>query len=341
MRDLVTVLMPAYNCANYIQESIDSILNQTFSDFKFLIIDDGSTDATKEVINSYPDPRIQFVNNPTNNGYIHCLNQGIEMISSKYIVRMDADDISLPQRLEKQIEFMEKNSNIAVCGCGKINFLDGHPETETEVFNITDSRELLFSSIFNTSIPHPSAIIRRSILSQNNIKYNEHYYYAEDKAMWLDLSKFGDLANLPEYLIKYRLHKNQVSTTKHLMQRNNSLEKTKLALNDYGIDLAQEEMDALHFICYPQCCTSLKDLYQVESLINKMIYFFKISNQFDIQFVENFLFNRLLMNVTWSTPIGLEIIGFIKGSKFLNLNMFDVKFFVKSILKRKTRGLFP
>ncbi|WP_143960709.1 glycosyltransferase family 2 protein [Litoribacter populi] len=341
MSEVVTVLMPVFNAANYIRESIESILSQTYKDFIFFIIDDGSTDETPEIIKSYADPRIIFQINPFNKGYIYCLNLGIERIDSKYIVRMDADDISLPDRLGKQVSFMETNPDVVVCGSGKINFLDGHPETETKVFNITDSTDLLFSSIFNTSIPHPSAIIRNSILKDHKIVYNEEYYYAEDKAMWLDLSKFGKLANHPDYLIKYRLHQNQVSTTKHTIQRRNSLAKTRLVLLDYGVQLQEEDLLPLQYICYPQCCNSLEELGDIERLILKFIETFKYHDGFQRKFVESFLLNRILTNVTWSTPIGLEIMGFINSSKYLKWEMFDTKFFLKSLLRRKTRGLFP
>ena len=341
MSELVTVLMPVFNAANYIRESVESILGQTFKDFAFVIIDDGSTDETPEIIKSYNDPRIIFQINPVNKGYIHCLNLGIEKIESKYIVRMDADDISMPDRLDKQVAFMESNPDVVVCGCGKINFLDGHPKTETEVFNIIDSTELLFSSLFNTSIPHPSAIIRNSVLRDHHILYDEEYYYAEDKAMWLDLSEFGKLANLPEYLIKYRLHQNQVSTTKHTIQRKNSLTKTRLALLDYGVDIKEEESLPLQYICYPQCCNSFEELIEIENLIENLISTFHNHDGFDREFVEGFLLNRLLINVTWSTPIGVKTMSFIKRSQFLTWNMFDARFFIKSILRRKTRGLFP
>ena len=111
-----TVLMPVYNAEKYVAEAIDSILNQTFNDFEFLIINDGSTDNSLDIIKSYDDPRITIINNETNLGLSHTLNKGIELARGEYIIRMDADDISLSIRLEKQIEFMDSNQHIGICG---------------------------------------------------------------------------------------------------------------------------------------------------------------------------------------------------------------------------------
>jgi len=112
----VTVLMPVYNGEKYLNEAIDSILGQTFKDFKFLIINDGSTDGTADILKSYKDSRIKVTNNEKNIGLTKSLNKGLKMAKSEYIARMDADDISLPTRLQKQVEFMDSHPKVGVCG---------------------------------------------------------------------------------------------------------------------------------------------------------------------------------------------------------------------------------
>ncbi|SVC41049.1 uncharacterized protein METZ01_LOCUS293903, partial [marine metagenome] len=109
---LITVLMPVYNGAKYLNEAIDSILNQTFQNFEFIIIDDGSTDDSVKIIKSYDDNRIRLVENRNNLGQSETLNKGLSLTRGKYIARMDQDDISMPERLKKQFEFMENNSDV-------------------------------------------------------------------------------------------------------------------------------------------------------------------------------------------------------------------------------------
>jgi glycosyltransferase involved in cell wall biosynthesis len=112
----ITVLMPVYNGEKYLREAIDSIFNQTFTDFEFLIVDDGSTDNSVEIINSYQNSRINLVKNDKNEGLVYTLNRGLSLAKGEYIARMDCDDISLPERLKKQIDFLDSNSEIAVVG---------------------------------------------------------------------------------------------------------------------------------------------------------------------------------------------------------------------------------
>ena len=112
----VTVLMPVYNARFYLSKAISSIINQTFKDFEFLIFNDGSTDNSADIIYSYNDRRIRFFNSEQNFGYVYHLNYGIEIAKGEYIARMDADDISFPTRLEKQVAFMDKNPEVGVCG---------------------------------------------------------------------------------------------------------------------------------------------------------------------------------------------------------------------------------
>jgi len=338
-KELVTVLMPAYNVSAYIRESIDSILAQTYTEFEFLIINDGSTDDTEEIILSYKDPRIIYIKNESNIGYIASLNKGIDHISSKYIVRMDADDLALPHRIEKQVAFMESRPDVAVCGSGKINFYSGKNKTETSTYTITDEKNLLFSSIFNTSIPHPSAILRNELLQKYALRYDPAYYFAEDKAMWLDMAEFGALANIEEPLIKYRIHLNQVSIKHNEVQRINSITKSRLILARYGVNLKDEELHPLRLICYPQICKNLSDLYEVELLVIKLTDILSKNDEFDPIFVSYFLQGRLYTLVSRATSLGLPLLRFIQNSKLSKYGQFDSRFYIKALLKKSTRGV--
>jgi glycosyltransferase involved in cell wall biosynthesis len=200
----LTVLMSAYNEENFIQEAINSMLSQTFTDFEFLIINDGSTDETPNILKSIQDPRITIINNAHNLGLSKSLKIGINQAKGKYIARMDADDISLPQRLEKQVEFLENNLDIGILGTYQIIF-----DHNNDFINIPQAPfldiEIRWFGLFGCSFAHPTVMIRKEILDQNKLNYDPCFNYAEDYDLWTRLLKFTRGANLSEPLLRYRL----------------------------------------------------------------------------------------------------------------------------------------
>ena len=213
---LITVLMPVYNGDKYLNEAIDSILNQTFSDFEFLIIDDGSTDQSIDQIMSYNDPRIQLIKNENNVGQSETLNKGLGLAKGKYIARMDQDDISMPERLKKQLDFMENNSDVDVCGSwlqlmGKY---DGILELETK------SEKIKMNLLTNENLAHPAVMIRKSTLVKYDLNYNPTFTISNDYDLWVRMFEYCSFANLPEPLLKFRMHDNQYS--KILWEQNNA-----------------------------------------------------------------------------------------------------------------------
>ena len=203
----VTVLMPVYNGEKYLREAIDSILNQTFTDFEFLIINDGSTDSSVEIINSYDDSRIRLIHNEKNLKLVASLNKGMDLARGKYIARMDCDDISLPDRIEKQVIFMDENPDIVVTGTWVENI-----DINGDFINIVkppvggDMESLYW---------RPSPLIHPSVMMQKNIiekyKYDLAFMHAEDYELWLRISKKYKIDNIPEVLLKYRIHNCNIS----------------------------------------------------------------------------------------------------------------------------------
>ena len=178
---LVSVVMPVYNAQKYLNKAIDSILAQTYKDFEFIIINDGSTDNSLQIIKKYQkkDKRI-IVKNKKNKGIVAALNDGIKLSRGKYLARMDADDISLPSRFEVQVNFMEKNSKIGVCGTwvevfGEIN--------KNYLLKFPINNELLkIRLLFSVPFAHPSIMMRRDLVVQYNLQYNKKYdlvYYKD------------------------------------------------------------------------------------------------------------------------------------------------------------------
>ena len=248
-KDFISVVMSNYNTPiKYLKESIDSVLNQTYSNFEFIIIDDGSTDDSLEFIKSYDDPRIQLIINEENIGLTKSLNKGFEVAQGEFIARMDTDDICYPERFEKQIEYMKNHPDTFVCGSwAKILDEKGNSRIEdwacgeikdTEVYRIN----LLFCNYPN--VWHPSVLIRHQLLLDNNIKYDTECKYAQDYELWTRCSRIANFYILPEYLLKYRIHDTSISVSKRSTQKEcdyyiiqNQLNHLHLTLKDSVKDL--------------------------------------------------------------------------------------------------------
>ncbi len=208
----ISVILPAYNCAAYLQEAVQSVLNQTFLNFELIIINDGSSDGTEKIILSYNDDRIVYVKNVQNKGLIYSLNKGIDTAKGKYIARMDADDISLPERLAKQKDFLDKNINITAVA-STIIFIDENG-TQKGLWEL-DQKTILPEQIrkklpYENCIAHPTIMLRAGIAQQ--FRYNEYQKNIEDYDLWLRLCNNGySIAKLKEPQLYYRVHGSSVT----------------------------------------------------------------------------------------------------------------------------------
>jgi len=213
----VTVLMSVYNGERYLNEAVDSILTQTFRDFEFLIIDDASTDRTPEILRGYDDQRIRIVTNEENLGLTKSLNKGLALARGEYVARMDADDISVPERLEKQVLFLEKNSDIGVLGTA-VQYIDefGKP---SQIIKWPQRDSLIkWQLCFMDPIAHPSVIVRRKLLMDGG-GYNEKIIFAQDYDLWVRLSPRTRFENHKDVLVYLRKTKENISFTKYNEQK--------------------------------------------------------------------------------------------------------------------------
>lgn len=243
----ISVVMPAYNAEKYLREAIDSILAQTFTDFEFIIINDGSTDSTMEIIQSYDDPRIVYLENEVNSGICVTLNKGLDAARGRYIARMDSDDISLPHRLATQYAWMEKHPDIAVSGSDVEVFGDGiKPYCFTQQHNADDcSAGLLFSCCF----AHPTVIWRKEVISKSGVKYKNEYKGFEDFRLWWDIAHFGRLANIPQPLLRYRKHTNQETKNYSAEDFDKQHRFATDRLEEFGIQASDEQLKAFQLYC--------------------------------------------------------------------------------------------
>jgi glycosyltransferase involved in cell wall biosynthesis len=201
--------MSVYNGEKYLREAVDSILNQTFKDFEFIIINDGSTDETLKILNDYNDPRIKIINNKENIGLTRSLNKGLKLAKGEYIARQDADDISIPERLEKELNFLKTNTNYAAVGSFIKVIGENGKELHTIEKPITDEAIKDFLKKSNC-IAHGSSVIRMSCLQEIGF-YDETIPKAQDYDLWLRLSEKYKLKNIPEYFYLWRCRKGNIS----------------------------------------------------------------------------------------------------------------------------------
>jgi len=213
----VSVLMSVYNGARYLAEAIDSILGQTFADFEFIIIDDGSTDATNDILRTYSDARICVLHNPKNLGLTRSLNHGLSVAQGEYVARMDADDISLPERLQKQVSFLDAHPMTAMVGSAyyQIDANGSLIGTATLPCDYQDIKEQL---LYRCCFCHGATMFRRNAVRQVG-NYREEFYAAQDWDLWVRLNEDYQLANLPDILYKLRIGTHSISVQKRNIQR--------------------------------------------------------------------------------------------------------------------------
>jgi len=200
----VSVVMPVYKGDEYLSEAVDSILNQTFSDFEFIIICDDPTEKTRQTLDEYrhSDSRIK-VYYQEREGLVKSLNRGYSLAQGEYIARMDADDISSSERLKEQVKFMDQNPQVCVCGSW-IEIIG--PNAGSIWKYAVENNEIRCKHLFNCAIAHPSSIIRKEHLIHQNLRYDSTFKHCEDYDLWVQISKFYPLANIAKILLKHRIH---------------------------------------------------------------------------------------------------------------------------------------
>jgi len=209
----ITVILPVYNCAAYVALAIESILNQTFTNFELLIIDDASTDHTLKIVKSYTDERIRWFTKEKNSGQVDSLNFGIEHSKGKYVAIMHGDDYSLPERLAAQFEFMEAHPEIGLCGSWY------RIMNEATAFRLPLTHdELKLQLIFTCPFSHPTVMLRRATLEQKKLRYQPGFTVSEDYDLWIRMAAVTTMANVPEILLEYRDHPAQASKNWKRMQ---------------------------------------------------------------------------------------------------------------------------
>jgi glycosyltransferase involved in cell wall biosynthesis len=211
MIPVISVVMPVYNAAAYLSAAVDSILAQTFTDFELIAIDDGSTDASLEILQQMAerDSRIRIISRP-NTGIVGALNDGVARAQGEFVARMDADDVALPHRFERQLGFLRETPGCVAVGSALLLMdSDGDPIGVQQWATTHEEIDRLLLTGWS-GLAHPTAMIRKAALQQVG-GYRSEYEWVEDKDLWLRLAEIGQLANLSEPLLRYRVHETSLS----------------------------------------------------------------------------------------------------------------------------------
>lgn len=287
MTPKISILMPCYNNAPYVAEAIESMLNQTFTDFELIVLDDCSSDNSEEVIKSFTDKRIVYHRNEQNTGLANNLNIGLQMARGKLIARMDGDDISLPERLQTQVDFLEAHPDIDLCSCGMEMFGKDNKVWLRE----PDPEDVKITMLFYSPILHASAMWHREAFDRHGLIYRQEAFPAEDYDLWARAVANGcRLANIPQVLYRYRIHGEQVTKTDDRAKLRNGqiqteyLKKSLSSLSETDIKLFTQ-----NYIEQDLTNSTNSTLKELKKLINNII----TANKQDKFFQHNLLKKRL------------------------------------------------
>ena len=260
----VSVLMPVYNAAAYLNQAVDSVLSQTYADFELVILNDGSVDLSEQIILSYSDERIKYYKNEQNEGLIKTLNKGIGLCCGKYIARMDADDISALDRLKKQVDFLEKNPDIVIVGSDATRIDENGKYLRTKIYYC--QADLMSTKLFFTNVfAHSSILIKRDIIVE--FGYSEDYPIAEDYFLWTQIASKYKVANINEPLIYYRVHSQGISVKKNELQSETIKKICFYHLSRLEIIPTEEELNRHFMLLFKPRCIKLFDIGERQKIV--------------------------------------------------------------------------
>jgi len=339
----VSVLMSVYNGEEYLRVAIESILNQTFSDFEYIIINDCSTDGSREIILSYNDPRIRLIDNVSNQGLTKSLNIGIDAALGEYIARMDADDISLPDRFKKQIEFLHKNPETAMVGSSAIYVDETGKELHT--VNVYIPPDLILARLFFGNV-----FVHTSVMGKSNLfkkfKYDVSLLHAQDYYLWSQIAFENKVANIEEPLVKYRVHNQSISVSKFEKQESFVKKTFAFHLSLLNIKSISDEKLEMHYLLLRNQYNTGNTSTQQKLVLLRWLCLLKNKNQhLDIYNQKFFkeqleIYWKLFFDVNSSFYYGIKAIPFIFDSFNENIRLKTKLIFALRCIKAEIKNEF-
>ena len=328
---LISVVLPVYNSEQFIYDAVLSISNQTYKNIEILIIVNGTTDNSIAEINKIKDDRIRIIEIKESIGLIKALNIGIKESSGKYIARMDADDISAPERIEKQAHFLEKNKDYGLCSSWFKKFGIRNSIVKYE----TEDHKIKLKLLHECHVCHPSVLIRKSILDAHNLKYPIGFPHSEDYALWIELTDKTKFYTYPEILLNYRDHDNNISKIENKTQQNLSVNLKKQYFEKLGCNLSKEEISIYCKFAYSDFSISESEVKTIDIIITKIFSNLNPSIISEDQLKEYFAqkWNTLIKNSILNKKVLSKIFSKSYVFKKINSSFTNAKTKLKIIIK--------
>lgn len=337
----ITVLMSVYNGERYLREAIESILNQTYKEFEFVIYDDCSTDHTPEIIKSYSDSRIIYRRNSVNQGLTRNLADGVSRSEADYIARMDADDIAYLERLARQVEWMDRHPEVTILG-SFVNYFKEKLGDLGIAKQPTDDKTIKATLFISFTLMHPSIIIRREDFVKHGLNYDPEYRCSQDHALYLDCIRKGlKFANTEEPLLHMRAHGESISRAKHGIQQECSQRARFFFLQSTGIanGCTEEEICVYNTFASGEYPDSVHKVHLFERFVEKVYNNPATSQYFDKDCLKRLMADRLCNGAYHAidnkqlkkSALAARRSGLKKYSTLWPLN-YRIKFIVKVVL---------
>ena len=326
--------MSVYNGASYLNDSIESVLNQTFTDFEFIIIDDASTDNSRLIIqeNQRKDSRIRLIKHSTNKGLSVRLNEALDLSNGEYIARMDADDVCLPFRFDCQLEYLDRHTKVDICGSyvryfGSESYINKLP---------CDHDDIIMELLFGCPLAHPTVVFRKQRVMEYNLSYCTTVKYAQDYNLWVSASRYLMFANISKVLLNYRYHSTSISSTKRQVQLNSARDSQLKMFVYWGISKEDFEIysDTLNKDRFSR---SLNDIVLLHKLFQKLLSLNLKNNLVNQDKLQSFLSRRLFWACFYATRNGIKIVSIYFSNKYTYRPHFfkRVEFYIRAFLKVK------
>jgi glycosyltransferase involved in cell wall biosynthesis len=330
----LSVIMCVYNGETFLKEAVESVLGQTYASFEFIVVNDGSTDRSAEILASFDDPRIKRIDNSSNLGLIRSLNIGLDLAKGDFIARMDADDICAPDRLQKQLSFLKDNPEIGLCG----SWLKIVDEETSYKFPLTHD-EIMAALLEYNAMAHPSVLLRTKLVKESGLRYDSRFPGAEDYELWSRMIFLTRFANIPETLLFYRRHEQQVTQNKKKLVEASS-GKIKLGLlMRLNIEPTERE-STVHLFLFNDQFKELKDgsiLAEADEWMYKIVLANRLSGKFRERYLLELWKKKLL--VTCIDRYQLKEWAILKRSRCFELAGVTTwersKIFIKCLLGKK------
>jgi len=307
----ISVVMSVYNSSSYLKEAVDSILQQSFNDFEFLITDDCSEDDSRQILKDYlsKDNRITLILNDKNEGLTVNLNRMVTKARGKYIARMDSDDISMPDRFEKEYNFMELNPQVGLLGSHSRIIKNGSRDKILK--RPSEHEEIRSALLFENIITHSSVFLRNSLLKEHVINYDTRFRIIQDYELWSRLADITEFRILPDVLVYYRMtDTNLCAVTAHKQNYRENFLKTiyKYQFDHNGFKFTEDQIDTHISIGYKTKNSSPEIIDDSESWLKSLIDQNNHTNKFDQKIFNKYISLYWFKICTKSSKLGLSVL---------------------------------